>query len=351
MYTGGIETSLIELLNKINYEKYDVTLFLEEKKGELLSKINQNVKIYNYNLSNSKHVIIRKIKNGFNRLKFLLFNKNKYDFSICYATYSKPCSMLSLKASKNTAIYIHGDYVVEFNDRIRTINFFENQDIYSFKNIIFVSNESKDNLINIMPRIKDKSVVINNFINYDRVLSLSNEEIKESKPNKKLLLYVGRLDEEVKKISRMINAVEYLKKNNIDVEFWIVGDGKDYKYYKDKIKQKNLEENIKMLGLKENPYPYIKLCDYLVITSDHEGFPVTFLEALVLNKKIISTISVSDEEVNIKDYGYIISKNQNKLNKELLEILSKNNKKNKKINFNKIEKDRIKKLEKMIEGD
>ena len=35
MYTGGIENALIELLNKLDYEKYDVTLFLENKKGEV----------------------------------------------------------------------------------------------------------------------------------------------------------------------------------------------------------------------------------------------------------------------------------------------------------------------------
>ena len=39
MYTGGIENALIELLNKLDYEKYDVTLFLENKKGELLPGI------------------------------------------------------------------------------------------------------------------------------------------------------------------------------------------------------------------------------------------------------------------------------------------------------------------------
>ena len=170
MYTGGIENALIELLNKLDYEKYDVTLFLENKKGELLPKINKNVKIYNYNLSHSKNVIYRKIVNGFKRLKFIFLHKDKYDCSICYATYSKPCSLLSLYASKNNMIYIHGDYVTEFNDKDKTINFFLGQDINSFRKVIFVSNESMNNLIEIMPCIKDKSIVLNNFINNERVL-------------------------------------------------------------------------------------------------------------------------------------------------------------------------------------
>lgn len=349
---GGIEKALIELLNNINYNKYDVTLLLEKKEGELLNKINKNVKIYNYNICNSKNVLYRKVINGMKRLKFILFNYKKYDFSCCYATYSKPCSLLSLIASNNNAIYIHGDYVEEFNDENKTIQFFEKQNIYNFKNIIFVSNESKNNLIEIMPKIKYKSYVLNNFINYKQIIELSKENINEEKPkDKKLLLYVGRLDEKVKKTSKMIETVEYLIKKNIKVEFWIVGDGNDYSLYKSLIEERNLQNNVKLLGMKKNPYPYINLCDYIVITSDHEGFPVTFLEAMALNKKIISTISVSDDEIELSNYGSIISKDIDDMKKQVLEILKDNNIINKNIDFQKINENRISKLEALIEGD
>ena len=342
-------------------------LFLENKKGELLPKINKNVKIYNYNLSHSKNVIYRKIVNGFKRLKFILLHKDKYDCSICYATYSKPCSLLSLYASKNNMIYIHGDYVTEFNDKDKTINFFLGQDINSFKKEKVLLNTKDEvphsvaitierfkelnNLIEIMPCIKDKSIVLNNFINYERVLELSNEKIKEKRTKNKLIVFVGRLDEEVKRVSRMINAVEYCKKNNLDVDFFIVGDGKDYKYYEDLIKEKHLEKNIKMLGLKSNPYPYIKLSDYITITSDHEGFPVTFLEALVLDKKIISTIEVSDENIDIKNFGYIVSKNQDKFNEEVYKILKEDKSKVKHVDFKKINEEKINMIDKLIEGE
>lgn len=351
MYTGGIENALIEFLNKLDYEKCDVTLFLENKEGELLTKINKNVKIYNYNLSYSKNIICRKLVNGFKRLKFILLHKNKYDCSICYATYSKPCSLLSLYASENSIIYIHGDYVTEFNDKNKTINFFLNQDINSFKKVIFVSNESKNNLLEIMPSIKEKSVVLNNFINYEKILELSNEKIKEKRTNNKLIVFVGRLDEEVKKVSRMINAIEYCKNNNLLVDFFIVGDGKDYKYYEKLIKEKDLEKNIKMLGLKSNPYPYIKLSDYVAITSNHEGFPVTFLEALVLDKKIISTIEVSDENIDIKNFGYIVSKNQDEFNKEVYKILKEDKLNCKHVDFQRINQEKINIINKLIEGE
>ncbi len=348
---GGIEKALIELLNKLDYSKYDVTLLLEKKEGEFIDKINKNVRIYNYNICCSNNIIYRKIINGLKRLKYLLFNYMKYDFACCFATYSKPCSMLTLKSSKNTCLYVHGDYTYEFNKK-DVVNFFENQDIYSYKKIVFVSKESKDNLIKIIPKIKDKSIVINNFVNNREIIELSKEKIIEKKDkNRKLLLYVGRLDEKVKQISKMIEVTEYLIKNNINVDFWIVGNGKDYKYYENLIKEKNLSGNIKLLGEKLNPYPYMKLCDYLVITSKHEGFPVTFLEALVLKKQIISTISVSDDEIDLNNYGYIVSHDVNIMKKQILDIITHNNKNNKNIDFNKISNNRVKKIEALIEGD
>ena len=65
---GGIEKALIELLNRLDYSKYDVTLLLEKKEGEFLTKLNPNVKLYNYNICNSKNVIYRKIRNCLKKL-------------------------------------------------------------------------------------------------------------------------------------------------------------------------------------------------------------------------------------------------------------------------------------------
>ena len=85
---GGIENALVNLLNKLDYSKYDVTLVLEKREGELLSKINKNVHIKEFKVSNFKIVFFRKIYNLLHRFVWSLKNKNKYDFSCCYATYS-----------------------------------------------------------------------------------------------------------------------------------------------------------------------------------------------------------------------------------------------------------------------
>ena len=59
------------------------------------------------------------------------------------------------------------------------------------------------------------------------------------------------------------------------------------------VKREKLKNRIEFLGAKENPYPYFKISDCVILTSEYEGYPVVFLESFVLNKPIITT-KVSD---------------------------------------------------------
>ena len=80
--------------------------------------------------------------------------------------------------------------------------------------------------------------------------------------------------------------------------------------------------------------------DYIILTSDYEGFPVTYLEALTLNKDIITTIRTSDELIDMKDYAHIIEKDDKKMVNEVKDILKENRKK-KKIDLSKYQKKRL----------
>jgi len=343
---GGIETSLINLLDNIDYNKYEVTLILEKKEGIFLNRINKNVIVKELKVSDCRINVLRKLINYFRKLKFKIFNKNKYDFSCCYATYSYSSNVLSLIGSENSSIYIHSDYkyIYGIDDYY---NFFDSRNINSFKHIIFVSNESRNSFLEYYKDLEYKTLVFNNFVNGDRIIKLSKEKIKEVKPDDgKLFVFVGRIDDDSKKIDRVINIAENIN----DITLWIIGDGKDKEKYCDYVKEKELDKRVLFLGKKENPYPYIAIADYIILTSDYEGFPVIYLEALVLNKRIITTIDVSDDEIEMKDYSFIISKNKEKEIKEIKSIL-KSNKKINKISLKNIQKERIKKLEKIFDSE
>ena len=67
------------------------------------------------------------------------------------------------------------------------------------------------------------------------------------------------------------------------------------------------EEKIIFMGSKQNPYPYFKISDCVILTSDYEGYPVVFLESMILNKPIITT-KVSDYKEIDGKYGYVTTK-------------------------------------------
>lgn len=340
---GGMEKSLIILINELS-KIYKVYLYLEEKTGPLLNLVNDNITIKEYKISKNTNAFFRKSYNYLKRLFWKIFKKNYFDFSCCYATYSLPCSRLALIASKNNSLYVHSDYYNFYEKDIEKIKcFFNSINVSKFKNVIFVSNESRDNFCKIYNNVNTK--VINNLIDYKNIIKLSKKIVNFKFSTTKInILYVGRLDNSSKNFDLLLDSFRIA--NNPNLNLFFVGSG-TYKNNIEKfIKKYNLNNQIKLLGETINPYPYIKNSDYLILTSKYEGFPVIYNEALVLNKSFITTIPVTDNEIDVKDFFKIV-----KDKKELIDLLKNLNKQNNdyKVDFERINNNRINKLIELIE--
>ena len=247
------------------------------------------------------------------------------------------CNKIAKIASSNCSLYVHSDYKYVYNDENKFREFFDSRKVYEYKKIIFVSNESRNSYLKVYKEQKDKTLVLNNFVDIEKIKKLSTEKIDaEKKKNKELFVFVGRLDDSSKKLKRAINLVKEL-----NIELWVIGDGPDRKMYEDYTKELKVENNITFFGKQSNPYKYMKQADYIILTSDYEGFPVVYLEALVLDKQIITTVNTSDDEINIKDYAYVVDKN--KITEEVKLILKDKTQK-KKIDLEKIYEKRINKF-------
>lgn len=308
MCFGGIEKALINILKNIDYSKYEVTLILQDKSGVFLSEIPNSVKVIEYKINDSKNIIVRKIRNRLKMISTIIKNHNKYDFAACFATYSIPSAILARNLSKNNAIWIHNDYYYVYHqDRDKIDEFMGAIGVSKFKRIIFVANESKKHFLSLYQSLSDKCYVCNNLIDYQKIVDLSKEKITERKP-KHLFINVSRHDEEQKKLTRLIEASKLLKDDNYKFEVWMIGDGEATEEYKNLINKYNLEDVVKLIGSKKNPYPYYKKADAFVMTSDYEGFPVVYVESCIFNLPIITTIDVTDEYLNIGEKCAILVK-------------------------------------------
>ena len=346
---GGIERALINLLKNI-HNKYDITLALEHKKGELLDQIPKDVNIIEYKVESNGNFIIRKLKNFIKYIKWVCKYKNKFDFSICYATYSIPGKKIALCSSKKNAIWIHTNYKILYGDNKKTMEFFKLMDLRKFRKCIFVSEEALNDAISVYPEIASKSIFCNNYVDVEDILKKSKEPISLKKDKTITFINVSRHDESSKKITRIIKAAQMLSYDNLNFRIIMIGDGPDHSMYVDMVKDYGLTKKILFLGSKKNPFPYYKMSDCVVLSSDYEGFPVVFLESLVLEKDIIST-KVSDYK-NLKRYITFVEKNEKSLYIAMKKYIEGNLKKtNLKYDIRKLNSEIDKKIDYIIGGE
>lgn len=318
---GGIETSLVNLLCNLDYEKYDVTLFLTKKEGVFLNKVPENVKIIDFNVCESKNILFRKIVNFLKLNYFKIRYKNKYDFSAAYATTIKACTKLAYHFSSNNAIWVHGDFSFHYPNDKDLKNFIDYINIRKYKKIVFVSNSSKENLLKRGYNFNAKTYVFNNFIDYKQIEKMSQKE--RIKKTKTTFINVGRQKDDEKNLFMMLNVINRLVKENYKFELWMIGDGPDHEAYKNYVTKNNLDGVVKFLGKKKNPFVYYKVADAILLSSHAEGNPVVFMEAKVLGVPIITT-EVSDAIKDIKNkYGIVTKKTENDYYNGIKEFLDK----------------------------
>jgi len=318
---GGIETALITLL-KYLHNDYEITLVLEKKQGVFLKDVPNNVKIITYEISQKKIAIIRKIDNFIRQRKFIKANGNKFDCSICYATYSKPCSFVARKSSKSSILWVHNNYMSFFDGNVELYKrFFKELKIEEYKKIVFVSELDKNIFNAYFPEYNKKTVFCNNLIDYKTIINKSNENITDfKKEDVPTFINIGRHDEKQKRLSRIINATKRLNKEGYKFRVIFIGKGTDTQRYLSM--SKNLK-NIEFLGAKRNPYPYLKQSDALLLSSQFEGYPVVYVESYVLNKPIITT-DVSDAKKDIEGrYGLVCDNSEKGVYEGMKEFLDK----------------------------
>ena len=163
-------------------------------------------------------------------------------------------------------------------------------------------------------------IIIPNFIN-EEIYKFSYQK---NKKNKFIFLTVGSLISQ-KGIDLLIKSISRAKLKDDNIEFRIVGDGKEEKVLKMLANQYKIK-NIKFLGRlsREKVREEFKNCDCFVLPSRHESFGIVYIEALAFGKPIIATKCGGPEMIVNDKVGLLIEKeNIDELSKAL--IFMKNN--------------------------
>lgn len=298
---GGAEKVLVNFLKNLPKDKYEVDLLINLYTGMYIKEVPSWVKLH-YLLkgemitTNRPHeipvkafrVLYQKMFLLFPSLlyKFILKNK-KYDIEIAaiHGMYQEILS--SPQKDSKKIVWIQNDI---FNLKEYTPDVI--RQFFKFDRILVISNKLKEEMQKLAQNDKEKQAVVKIFnpIDSKDTLQKAEVEINDYPFSKDLQTFVtiGTVYPQ-KGYDRLLDVHKKLMDEGLKHQIIIIGDGFDFENIQAKLNQLGLQETVKMLGFRSNPYPYLKQSDFYVMSSRHEGFPTIIAEALILNKPVVST--------------------------------------------------------------
>lgn len=287
-YTSGggaekILNTISKQLIKYGYQ-IDILEYWHDNHNQVI--IEDSIKLLEPIVDSRKdNIIIRVIKKVlvyfFPSLLRKKYAKDNYDIEISF-NYMIPTFLLR-KNSKKIA-WIHGD-IYELSHQ--KFNYFiQKKYLKRVDKIVAISNNTYESIISVYPFYKDKTIIINNSYDFDTIIQKSNEYLVEDFKNSKVLLFLGRFDENKNPLF-LIDVLEKVKYDNIILLY--IGEGNLKEKMGQVIINNNISNKVKIIEYQKNPYPYIKRADILLCSSHSEGFPTVLVEGMVLGKPFVST--------------------------------------------------------------
>ena len=279
---GGAEKVLVDYIKTLN-EKYEIDLVLLQKKGEFLSNLPENIKVIQLRNNIFSYILFRYIPFIRKRKINKIVNKKDYDVAIGFLEGRSATWVADIKKPIKKLAWVHND-VNKFDIGISEK---EIKNSYAkIDKIVTVSEVAKESFCEKYGFDKEKVEVLYNLIDEKDIIEKSKEEVPENKVF--TFVNVGKMRQQ-KRQDRLIEIAKKLKEENYKFKIQIIGNGPEEEKIKQLVKTYNVQDVVELLGLKTNPYPYIKQADCVVVSSDFEGYSVAIKEALLLKKTVIST--------------------------------------------------------------
>lgn len=336
LQVGGAEKVLVDLVNNLNKEKYDITVMTVINTGAFRDSLDKDINyktIFNIPFINKKSdnkgnkksgnlldngSKIKKVLADLYRKAWRFINcskiykkyiGNEYDVEIAFleGIPAKIIAASNNKQSKKIA-WIHVDLLEERKSEKFFKDIYDEKNTYNkFDKIVGVSKVVKEQFLKKFSyEDSDKFIIKYNPIDVENILKKSEEIIDDIEKDKITLCTVGRLTIQ-KGYDRLLEVVKKLNDEKCKYDLWIIGVGPEEEKLKEYINYNSIS-NVKLLGYKENPYKYIKNADIFVCSSRAEGFSTVVSEAIILEKPIVTTECAGMKELlgENNEYGIIV---------------------------------------------
>lgn len=334
LHISGVSRTLINFANTLVNHGYDVTIKIEIPDFTLLPELDPKVKCSLF--LKEPHLLGLRIR-GFLRFydkwvkwllklpaqrQYHLVVREKYDIEIAFNR-GAAANIISASANRTARklVWVHSDYMHNNNPLAGFIDLEAAQKGYrKFDQVVCVSQQAMQSFQRKFG--EDFPLVTRcNIIDVNRILTWAQESCP-MQSDKFVVTAVGRLCE-AKNYPLMLNVMKELEHRGCLVECWILGGG-EKKEELLSYQESNHIANVKFLGAKTNPYPYIKNADLYLSTSIYEGLSTTTIEALILGKLCMVTPCTGMTNIlgENNEYGIVTSFDAKEIADKIQEIIN-----------------------------
>jgi glycosyltransferase involved in cell wall biosynthesis len=318
---GGAEKVLRDLVDHLDQSKFDITVqsVWPYPEGRQLKPGIKYKSVYPRRNRFTERLFQLEAALG---LTYRLRIKKRYDIEAAYLEFA-PTKILAGSTNRRAVkfAWVHCDLKKAIKDYVS----FEEKCApwYSkYDQVVCVSQTVKDSFDHIFHN-RFSSVVLSNYIDEQAIKTRAEEEIGLVKPEgKRIILAIGTLYPP-KNYPRLLRAFSKIHREFGDLVLWILGDGEQKQALQDYTAELGLQESVSFFGFQTNPYPYMKISDYLVCSSNYEGYSTVITEGLILGKTIVTTdCSGMGELLGDSEYGLITENNDEAFYLGLRRIIS-----------------------------
>lgn len=301
---GGVETVLLSILKFLNQCDVEIDLYVlkEGVLKEEFKKLN-HVNLISTKIPKNKilYRILKNIKCKSLYRNYLKQAKKEYDIAIAFYGINNYCDMYAAASGAHKKfIWVHNNFETSYqNSKHRIVLKIRNQLIRKkfdyFDQIVAVSESAKQGFLTIFPEYKNGVIVINNFLDIER-LKMQYEPCDFKMEGHNNLIYVGRLVS-LKQVDLLIKEFEKVLLEIPASHLYIIGDGEERKNLEQLVCEKKLVKNVTFLGNQNNPFQYMAQADIVVTASGNETYSTNVLEAMAMRKYFVSADNGGAEDI------------------------------------------------------
>lgn len=340
-YKGGAEVALQNLFHALDKEKYEVDFLIFDQMilnnaTSLIPQIPDWVTVCNAAEREGQFAVVLKIlfkvyrrltKHQLYRpLAYRFVKGKKYDAAFSYGEWLSPEFVAKKVDAKKKLIWIHTDIdKAAYVDEKILLGYDSFYDKY-----IFVSEKSKRAAEKKYGMLRGKSEIIHNLCDEGEIRKKAcqvPEDLKriladKNQSNCKLIVSVGNLREE-KNYPRHIEVLRCLIKLKINCCWLCIGSDANtflLRQVQEMLRKYGLQQEFHFIGVRENPYPYMKHADLIALLSDFESWSMVITEAKLLGTPIAATrTSGAAEQIEDGKTGLLTSFEPEEIAKRLKE--------------------------------